>query len=90
VTKYVSTMEVNETDYRQPDALISDHPLVTAFLHGQGRAMNYRDGFNTVKQAMAFCRSTLMVLIFRQSIILGSTTVLLRPGGIGQRVHRFI
>ena len=54
-TEHVSTMEVNGTDYRQPDALISDHPSVTAFLHGQGRTMNYRDAFNTVKQAKAFC-----------------------------------
>jgi hypothetical protein len=47
-------MEVDGTDYHQPDALISDHPLVTAFLCGQGRTMNYRDAFNTVKQAKAF------------------------------------
>ncbi len=33
-TKHVSTMEVNGTDYRQPDALTSDHLLVTAFLFG--------------------------------------------------------
>jgi hypothetical protein len=49
-------MEVNGTNYRQPDALISDHPSVTAFLCGQGRMVNYRDAFNTVKQAKAFCR----------------------------------
>jgi hypothetical protein len=55
-TKQVSTMEVNKTNYCQPDALISDHPLVTAFLHGQGMTMNYRDAFNTVKQAKAFYR----------------------------------
>ncbi len=55
-TEHVSTMEVDGTDYRQPDAFISNHPLVTAFLHGQGRTMNYRDAFNTVKQAKAFCR----------------------------------
>jgi hypothetical protein len=54
-TKHVSTMEVNGTDYRQPDALMPDHPLVTAFLCGQGRTMNYRDAFNNVKQAKAFC-----------------------------------
>ncbi len=54
--KDVSTMEVNKTNYRQPDAFISGHPLVTAFLCGQGRMMNYRDTFNTVKQAKAFCR----------------------------------
>jgi hypothetical protein len=39
-TKHVSTMEVNGTNYRQPDALILDHPSVTAFFHGQGRMMN--------------------------------------------------
>jgi hypothetical protein len=48
-------MEVNRTNYHQPDALISGHPSVTAFLHGQGRTINYRDTFNTVKQAKAFC-----------------------------------
>jgi hypothetical protein len=30
--KCVSTMEVDGTDYCQPDALISDHPAVTVFL----------------------------------------------------------
>ncbi len=55
-TKHVLAMEVNRTDYRQPDVLISDHPSVTAFLCGQRRTMNYRDAFNTVKQAKAFCR----------------------------------
>ncbi len=54
-TKHVSTMEVDGTNYHQPDALISDNPLVTAFLCGQGRTMNDRDTFNTVKQAKAFC-----------------------------------
>ncbi len=55
-TKHVSTMEVDGTNYHQPDALISDYPSVTPFLCGQGRMMNYRDEFNTVKQAKAFCR----------------------------------
>ncbi len=54
-TKCVSTMEVDDTNYRQPDTLISDHPAVTVFLQGQGRTMNYREAFNTVKQAKAFC-----------------------------------
>jgi hypothetical protein len=54
-TKHVSNMEVDGTDYRQPDALISDHPSVTAFLRGQGRTTNYRGTFITVKQAKAFC-----------------------------------
>jgi hypothetical protein len=49
-------MEVNGTDYHQLDALISDHPAVTHFLWGQGRTMNYRDTFNTAKQAKVFCR----------------------------------
>jgi hypothetical protein len=31
-TKCMSTMEVNGTNYRRPDALISDHPAVTVFL----------------------------------------------------------
>ncbi len=55
-TEHVLTMEVNRTDYHQPDALISDHPAVTDFLWSQGRTMNYREVFNTVKQAKAFCR----------------------------------
>jgi hypothetical protein len=55
-TEHVSTMEVNGTNFRQPDVFISDHPLVTVFLRGQGRTMNYRDTFKTVKQAKAFCR----------------------------------
>jgi hypothetical protein len=50
------TMEVDGTNYRQLDALISDHPSVTAFFCGQGRTMNYRDPFSTVKQTKAFCR----------------------------------
>jgi hypothetical protein len=56
-TKQVSTMEVNGTDYHQLDAFISDHPLITAFLHCQGRTMNSRDAFNTVKTAKAFCQN---------------------------------
>jgi hypothetical protein len=56
-TKHISTMEVGGTDYRQPDVFISDHLLGTAFLCGQGRMMNYRDAFNTVKQVKAFCRN---------------------------------
>ncbi len=55
-TECVLTMEVDGIDYPQPDALISDHLSVTVFLCGQGRMMNYRDAFNTVKQAKAFCR----------------------------------
>jgi hypothetical protein len=54
LTKRISTMEVNGTIYHQLDVVISDHPLVTAFLCGQERMMNYRDAFNTVKQAKAF------------------------------------
>jgi hypothetical protein len=53
-TECVSTMEVNETDYCHPDALISDHPAVTNFLQSQGRTMNYRAAFNTVKKVKAF------------------------------------
>jgi hypothetical protein len=49
-------MEFDGTNYYQLDALISDHPTVSTFLHSQGRMMNYRDAFNTVKQAKAFCR----------------------------------
>ncbi len=48
-------MELDETDYRQLDALISDHPAVTNFLQSTGRTINYRAAFNTVKQAKAFC-----------------------------------
>ncbi len=55
-TKCVLTMEVDRADYHQPDALISNHPAVTVFCPGQGRTMNYRETFNTVKQAKAFCQ----------------------------------
>ncbi len=55
-TKHVLTMDIDRTNYCQPDALRSNHPSVTAFLCGQRRMMNYRDAFNTVKQAKAFCR----------------------------------
>jgi hypothetical protein len=55
-TECMSTMEVDKTDYHQPDALISDHPAVANFLWSQGRMMNYRAAFNTVKQAKAFCQ----------------------------------
>jgi hypothetical protein len=55
-TEHESTMEVDRTNYRQPDDLISDHPLVTAILCGRGRTMNNSDAFNTVKQAKAFCQ----------------------------------
>ncbi len=55
-TERVLTMEANKTDYHQPDAFVSDHPAVANFLWNQGRAMNYRAEFNTVKQAKAFCR----------------------------------
>ena len=88
-TKRVLTMEVDGTDYHQPDALITDHPAVTAFFCGQGGTMNYRDTFNTVKQAKPFCWEHFNGLIFRQSIILGSTTVLLQPGEVGQRARMF-
>jgi hypothetical protein len=54
-TEHVSTMEVNRTNYRQPDALISDHPTVTDFLWSQGMMINYREAFYTVKQAKV-CR----------------------------------
>jgi hypothetical protein len=54
-TEHVSTMEVNRTNFCQPDALISNHSSVTAFLHGHGRTLKYRDAFNTVKQAKTFC-----------------------------------
>jgi hypothetical protein len=47
--EHVSAMKVDGTNYRQPDALISDHPAVTDFLWGQGRMMNYRKAFNTAK-----------------------------------------
>ncbi len=53
-TKCISAMEVDGTNYRQLDALISDHPAVAVFLCGQGRTMNYREEFNIVKQAKAF------------------------------------
>jgi hypothetical protein len=55
-TERALTMEVDGTNYYQPNALILDHLAVTDFLRGQGRTMNYREAFNTVKQAKIFCR----------------------------------
>jgi hypothetical protein len=49
------TMEVDDTNYRQPDALISDHPAVKKILQSQGRTMSYMGGFNNVKHAKSFC-----------------------------------
>jgi hypothetical protein len=48
-TECVGTMEVNNTDYRQPDAVIPNHPAGTNFLQSQGRRMNYRAALNNVK-----------------------------------------
>ncbi len=84
----VATMEVDDTYYRQPKALIPDHPAVTIFLPSQERMMNCRGTFNNVKQSPS-AQSTLMVLIFKGSIIPRNTTVLLQPGVAGQRMHRF-
>ncbi len=89
-TKHVLTMEVDRTDYRQPDVLISDHPMVTAFLHGQGRMMNNRDAFNSVKQVKAFFWEHFNGLNLKRSNILQSSTVLLQPEGVGQRARTFI
>ncbi len=58
-TKCVSTMEVNGTNYRQPDALISDHPAVTVFLWGQGRMMNYRQGIQHSQAGQGLLLGTL-------------------------------
>jgi hypothetical protein len=56
-TECMLTMEVNKTNYHQPDALIPDHPAVTIFLRSQVRTMNHRAACNTVKQAKAFCQA---------------------------------
>jgi hypothetical protein len=55
-TECVATMEVDDTNYQQPDALIPNHPAVTNFLWSHKRTMNYRAVFNNVKQAKFFCR----------------------------------
>ncbi len=47
-------MEVNKTNYRQPDALIPNHPAVTDFLWDQGMTIDYRAPFKNVKQAKSF------------------------------------
>jgi hypothetical protein len=47
-TECVTTMEVNKTNYRQPDVLIPNHPVVSNFLWSQGRTMNYRAAFTTM------------------------------------------
>jgi hypothetical protein len=54
-TEGVETMEVDNTNCRQPDALIPNHPAVN-FLQSQRRTMNYRGAFNNVKQAKSFFR----------------------------------
>ncbi len=54
-TKCVATMEVDDTNYRQPDALIPNHPAVTNFPRSQGRTMNYRAALKNVNQAKSFC-----------------------------------
>ncbi len=55
-TECMLTMEFDKTNYPQLDTLIPDHPAVTNFLQSQGRTMNYRAAFNTVKQTKTFCR----------------------------------
>jgi hypothetical protein len=55
-TECVATMEVDDSHYRQPDALIPNHPAFTNFVQSQERTMNYRAAFNNVKQAKSFCR----------------------------------
>ncbi len=76
-TKCVTTMEVDDTNYRQPDALLPDHPAVTNFLWSQERTMSYRAAFKNVSRPSPSAGSTVTVLIFRGSIISGNTTVLL-------------
>jgi hypothetical protein len=55
-TECVATMEVNKTEYWQPDAFIPNHPAVTNFLQSPGRTMNYRAAFNNVKRVKSFYR----------------------------------
>jgi hypothetical protein len=55
-TECMAAMEVNNTNYRQPDALIPNHPAVRNFLQSKGRTMNYRAAFKNVKQAKSFCQ----------------------------------
>jgi hypothetical protein len=50
----LSKEEVSATEYRQPFAEVSDHPLVNKFLHGQSRVLCYRGVFNSVKHAKNF------------------------------------
>jgi hypothetical protein len=70
-------MEVDDTNYRQPDALIPNHPAVANFLQSQGRMMNYKGAFNNVKQAKSFCWEHFDGLNLWGSIIPRNTTVLL-------------
>jgi hypothetical protein len=89
-TKNVSTIEVNGTNYCQPDALISDHSLVTAFLCGQGRMMNYRDAFNTVKQAKAFCQEHFNCLDLQAVYHCWEHHCATAAWGVGQRAFTFV
>jgi hypothetical protein len=45
VGKDPDSMDTNSTGNWQPEAEISDHPLVTKFLQGHARSMNYRGVF---------------------------------------------
>jgi hypothetical protein len=84
-TECVATMEVNKTNYRQPDALIPNHPAVKNFLQSQGRTMNSGQHSTMSSRPSPSARSTLTVLIFRRSIIPGNITVQLQPGEAGLR-----
>jgi hypothetical protein len=86
-TEGMETMQVDGTNYQQPDALIPGHPAVTKFLRSQGRTMNYKGTFNNVKQGKSFCREYFNGLDLQGSIIPRNTTVLLQPGEAGQRMH---
>jgi hypothetical protein len=48
-------MKAHSTDYQQPEADISNPPLVTKHLQGQARSMNYRGLFIGPKHPKNFC-----------------------------------
>ena len=48
-------MEIDSTDYQQPKAFIPNRDVVTKLLQGQGKFIDYRSCFNSVKHAKNFC-----------------------------------
>ncbi len=79
-------MDTDSTDYWQPEAAISDHSLVTKFLQGQTRSMNYRGAFNCLKHAKNFCCKHFKGSQLQDYIILKNIIVHLQAGEIEEKM----